>query len=69
MLVSMNRLDEALPYFKKVIEINPRDAQVHINMGNAFLKLNRIQEAWNCYSKAVEIEPTCTQGYISKGTI
>ena len=50
----LNKLDEAIIYFKKAIEINPNFAEAHKNLGNMFYKLGEINEAELSYKKSID---------------
>jgi Flp pilus assembly protein TadD len=44
-LMQMGRVDEAIAQYKRILEINPRDAQAHRNLGVAYFKKGLVDEA------------------------
>jgi tetratricopeptide (TPR) repeat protein len=48
---------EAIKYYSKSIDINPNDATVWLNLGNAYNALSMDVESTKCYAKAVLINP------------
>jgi tetratricopeptide (TPR) repeat protein len=51
----LDRYEEALASFDKVIELNPDDDKAWVKRGQALLKLNRPEESFNSYDKAIEL--------------
>ena len=45
LLKYLKRYNEAEAEFRKTIEINPEDADVHYNLGDLFLETGRIRDA------------------------
>jgi len=52
-----NNFNEAVDEFKKVIEINPGNAEAYYNLGLISESENKIDEAKEFYSRAVSIKP------------
>jgi tetratricopeptide (TPR) repeat protein len=52
-----NNYEEAINNFTKAIELDPKDASVYNNRGNAYANLNKYEEALNDYNKAIELDP------------
>jgi tetratricopeptide (TPR) repeat protein len=48
---------EAIKYYDKALEIDPKDANVWVNKAVALHKLEKYDEAIECYDKALEIDP------------
>ena len=53
----MEKLDDALKYYDKAIELNPNNIYAFINKGNALAKLGKNEEALRCYDKAIDLNP------------
>jgi protein O-mannosyl-transferase len=53
----------ALEHFDAAIRLNPREAQTHVNRGNALQRLGRLQEAVLAYLEALQIEPDQAQAH------
>jgi tetratricopeptide (TPR) repeat protein len=52
-----NKYDEAVFEFKKVLEINPGNAEAYYNIGLIKESSNQMDEAREMYSKALAIKP------------
>ena len=52
-----NQFDEAIPEFRKAIDLDPKSAEAHDNLGNALLATNQLEKAIGEYRKAVELDP------------
>ena len=52
----LNKVDEALVYYQKTVEIKPDFAEAHKNLGNMFYRLGKIFEAEKCLKKATELK-------------
>lgn len=52
-----DRLQDAISYFNKAIEINPDDVATQINLGNVYLKKNNPARAMIYYEKANVLKP------------
>ena len=50
-------LDEAIACFQKAVELDPKYAAAHNNLGNALRTKGQVDEAVACYQKAVELDP------------
>lgn len=57
LLVSQNKPRKALPLFKKAMETIAHMPDIHVKVGEAFIKLKEWDEAKNAFSKALEIDP------------
>jgi tetratricopeptide (TPR) repeat protein len=51
------RADEAAPYLRKVLAIDPKDVGANVTLGQAYLQLRRYDEAVSCFRTAVAAEP------------
>lgn len=52
-----DRLQDAVSYFNKAIEINPNNLATQINLGNVYLKKNNPAQAMIYYEKANALKP------------
>jgi tetratricopeptide (TPR) repeat protein len=52
-----NKFDEAIAEFKKILEVNPSNAEVYYNLGLIKEVSNLPTEAKDMYSKALAIRP------------
>jgi tetratricopeptide (TPR) repeat protein len=52
-----NKYDEAVSEFKKVLEINPGNAEAYYNIGLIKESSNQMDEAREMYSKALAVKP------------
>ena len=59
---------EALPYFKRAVELLPDDAEAHGNLGNALRALGRFREAANSHRRALEIAPDTAETHNNLGS-
>lgn len=62
-LQQAGRIGEAVENYRKVMELEPTNADVHYNMGQALVALGRGDEAIGEFTKAVEINPKITRAY------
>jgi Flp pilus assembly protein TadD len=51
-LANQQRYREAVPHFKKAVELEPHNVRFHVNLGLAFEKMNRFDEAVAVYERA-----------------
>lgn len=49
--------DEAVEYYTKCLELNPKDAEAWDSKGAALYALKRYEEATNCYDISLENAP------------
>src|SRR5690606_12928638 len=57
LLLSQNRLEQALPYFKRSIELRPYEAVGYIELAKAYLAVERLPEAMEQMREALRLEP------------
>ncbi len=50
-------MDEAIACYKKAIELDPKLAKAHYNLGDALSGKGQVDEAIACYKKAIELDP------------
>ncbi len=54
-LLERDRVDEAIPYFREAVRIQPKDTDGHNNLGNALLQKGRTAEAMVQYQEALDL--------------
>ncbi|MGH8093069.1 MAG: tetratricopeptide repeat protein [Chthoniobacterales bacterium] len=54
-LLERGRVDEAIPYFQRAVQIQPKDTDGQNNLGNALLQKGRFDEAMLHYQKALAV--------------
>jgi tetratricopeptide (TPR) repeat protein len=55
--VEMDRIDDALKLYRRVIEIRVNDIETHMTVGHILVRLQRFEEADAHYRRVLEIEP------------
>jgi cytochrome c-type biogenesis protein CcmH/NrfG len=53
----LNRLDGALPYFEKEVQLHPDSALAYDSLSQAYVLVERIPEAFAACRKAAELAP------------
>jgi tetratricopeptide (TPR) repeat protein len=62
-------LDDALKYYDRVLQSDPKNVLAWNNRGVTLFKLDRIEEALEAYEKALEIDPTNLDAIRNKGFV
>jgi tetratricopeptide (TPR) repeat protein len=62
-LLQKGRVDEAIDYFQKALQINPGNALAHYNLGIAFQQKGRVDEAITQYEEALHIKPDYAEAH------
>ena len=57
----------AVKYLKEAIDINPRNANAHLLLGNCQDCLEKVEEAIISYDKALWIDPENAEAWFNKG--
>jgi tetratricopeptide (TPR) repeat protein len=57
---------EAIAFFEKAIDRNPRYAEAYFHRGCSYSRLRRYQEAVNAFSKAIAINPGYFEAHNSR---
>src|SRR3989344_2417399 len=68
-LLDLERYEEAISYYDRVLEIDPNDALVLNNKGVALYNLDRNEEALDYYDMALEIDPNYVSPLYNKGLL
>ena len=66
-LFQTGKVEEAIGWYRKAIDIDPKDAYAYDNLGVALQKTNRLDEAIDCCRKAIEINPKYVNAYVNLG--
>jgi tetratricopeptide (TPR) repeat protein len=53
-----NRLEDAVKYIKKAIDLDDRNTQNHMLLGNLYFAMQDYSAALNAYRKVTDIEPS-----------
>ena len=67
LLVSQNRPRKALPLFKKAMESIAHMPDIHVKVGEAFIKLKEWEEAKNAFTQALQIDPENAGAHLGLG--
>ncbi|HOF02108.1 MAG TPA: tetratricopeptide repeat protein, partial [Spirochaetota bacterium] len=54
---NLGRYKDAIPCYKKAIELKDDNPVYHNNLGNCYKSLGRYEEAMKTYNKALELDP------------
>ena len=57
------------PSFKRTLDINPKHAEAHYNLGNALFQKGRVDEAMAQFKEALEIKPNYAEAHHNLGNI
>lgn len=66
-LIAQSRFDEAEAICRRVIEVDPDDAQAHNTLGVIYRKTNRLEAAVAACRQATLLEPSCVAAHINLG--
>ena len=66
-LLEDGQYDQAIVYFNKAIEINPRYAEAYNSRGYVFRKRGQYEKAISDCNKAIEINPRYAEAYNNRG--
>ncbi|CAD5962153.1 UDP-N-acetylglucosamine--peptide N-acetylglucosaminyltransferase [Planktothrix tepida] len=56
-LVKEGKLNEAVTYYQKAIQIHPENLNFHQDLGDLFKRLGRLDEAINAYNQIINLKP------------
>ena len=65
----LERYQEAIAIFKRVIQLNPNSANGYFNLGNALLDIGKYEEAQKQYQMAINRDPYFYQAYARLGAL
>jgi protein O-mannosyl-transferase len=66
---AMNRFDEAIADYKKVIEINPEFINAYTNLGNVFFGIKQYEQALIYYNRALAKQPKDANSLRNRGAV
>lgn len=61
--------EQAIVYFLKAIQLNPKQINAYNNLGNIYLDLKEYDEAKKIYQKILNLQPNYMKGYSNLGLI
>jgi len=64
-----DKIDEAISYFEKVLEIDPNHVDALSNIGGLVSTIGKHDEAFSYLDRALEIEPNHVRALINKGIL
>ena len=53
----MGRVNEAIPYFQRALELKPDYVEAYSNLGSCLLRIGRVNEAITQFQRALELKP------------
>ena len=64
-----NRFDEAIAQWEEIVRKNPNLAEIHYNLGNAYMHQDKIENAIEAFKRALSIDPVLLEAYNKLGII
>ena len=68
-LYKQKKLDEAIACFRQALELDPKFAPAHRNLGIALYKQGKLDEAIACFRNALEVDPNDAQAHRNLGNV
>lgn len=68
-LESVNKKEESLAAFNKIIDLHPKDWSAHYDKGRLLASMGRKEEAIKAFDKAASIDPEQPHAYYEKAMI
>ena len=56
-MAKTGRIEEAIVFYRKALEIDPKNVKIQFNLGNIYFQAGQTAEAISQYQKALEIAP------------
>ncbi|MEK0193585.1 tetratricopeptide repeat protein, partial [Microcoleus anatoxicus] len=69
LLAQINQLDEAIIYFKKIVQLDPDLVENYLKIGRVLQQHNRLDDALNYYQQALNLDKSRGEIYIHIGDI
>jgi tetratricopeptide (TPR) repeat protein len=66
-LQAKGQLEAGIAEWKKVLELDPRNAKAHTNLGVALLRQGNLAEGMTHFQEALEVDPDCNQAHSNLG--
>jgi len=63
LLIRNDRIEEARPYLKQALAVNPKNAQSYLQMGILLEKSGDLQDALEQFHTAIKLDPKLTSAY------
>ncbi|HZQ91534.1 MAG TPA: tetratricopeptide repeat protein [Terriglobales bacterium] len=63
------KIEEAIRHFEKAIELFPRYALAHNNLGVLYMKVARPRDGRAAFEKALALDPRCSQAHTNMGKL
>ena len=65
----MGRIEDAVESYKHALSLDPDFADVHSNLGVAFLEMGQLDDARACQLKALDIDANCAEAHYNLGLL
>lgn len=65
--LNSGRFDKAVASYRKTIDIQPDNADAHVNLGCSLQQLNRLDEAISHFRQAIQIKPDLAIAFLNLG--
>ena len=67
LLYNNKKYSEAVPIYKKIVRIQPDNAQAYNNLGNCFQNLDKLPDAVSAYEAAIKAKPDYSEAFTHLG--
>ena len=64
-----NRFDEAIAQWEEIVRKDPNLAEIHYNLGNAYMYQGKIESAIDAFKRTISIDPNLPEAYNKLGII
>lgn len=64
---AIEKFNEAIETYKKVIDVNYKNVESYMGIGFSYYQMDSVEQAYKFYGLATKIEPTYAGAYFSKG--
>ena len=61
---SKEKLDEAIAFYRRAIQLDPTFALPHNNLGNVLQEQGKLAEACQCYQRAIDLKPDFAEAHL-----
>jgi len=68
-LAQSGKFEEAVRFYSRALEINPKFVMAHNNLGNVYLLQGEFEKSLEHYSKAIEIAPDFAESHYNLGVL